>query len=421
MVASRILFCHYHTKLHGPCGPRGNSHRRYPSLLPGCLIISPLPLVPWGLGHLDLASSLPQPPPPGWSSASVPGGRTQWLSLELQHISSHWALAARSPCPHPGLVLWNGSVPGTFASSLIICDHSLIAFLLPHLLISKLSGPCTTLSFLQLIDHPFPLTLFGASPEPMVHVFNHSLAKACKPLPFYICPQNPSLGSVQSAAFWLLHASSCLLLEKPIHAKECLYDFNVPNLSAIHQTLCGSSGSLTVHICNSRCCPLPSSALPTAGSLPRWFVGFVVTWCGLPHSFWLLSGNLHHSTSCFPGTCEYRPLPSSPGLWSIVMALWCHTFRNKCTTPILKVSSINLSLPFRGCLSPFVGWKERPSWGDYTFQCHKSRLWGWFLPVALRFLEQRGSVPGQVTFSPSSAVDIHCFQILPSLLLFDDF
>lgn len=65
------------------------------------------------------------------------------LVSELQHFTSHNALVTQLSRPHPGLILWNSSAPGTLNSSVIVHDTSLIAFcslthLFPRLLIPVL-------------------------------------------------------------------------------------------------------------------------------------------------------------------------------------------------------------------------------------------------------------------------------------------
>ena len=150
--------------------------------------------------------------------------------------------------------------------------------------------------------------------------------------------------------------------------------------------LSSSSAPLTKLCWGHHCLSLQLRTLPTLlSSAYHWFPSQVRI-CGhplwIPSAFCLSSGHLH----------LFIHLSFSPGLWSIVVASWFHTLRNKFITPILKNSPINLSFPFRQCLSPsFVGWLEELRWCDCTFQSHEfTWLWGWFLLVVHRFLEQRG-------------------------------
>ena len=196
------------------------------------------------------------------------------------------------------------------------------------------------------------------------------------------------------------------------------------------QTQCHSPSSVWV-IKLTHCSYLQLQTLPTVlnSSAHHWLPSQVrihghPMW--IPLIFCLISGNLHLFTSGFSCTCEYRPLSSSAGLWSIIMASWLHTLRNKCSTPILKNSSINLLLPFRGCLSPsLVGWHEKAQlmW----LYVSESRICMTVKLVSLSGSKIAGA-KGQIVIQAGDLcanlnrklVDTHCLQILPSHSLFND-
>lgn len=94
------------------------------------------------------------------------------------------------------------------------------------------------------------------------------------------------------------------------------------------------------------------------------------------------------------------------------MILWLHTLRNTCSkvSTNLKNSSINLSLPFRGFLSPLVEWHERPRWcwGLYILMTQICMTLKVGFPQLLTdsWTGEADSGPGQVTYLPNSARDL---------------
>lgn len=142
IVASRTLLCHYPTKLCDPCSLQWNFHRLYRTLLPGHLkTFLSLPCVPSGPRTWLMSPLYPNCHHP------MIFGICTWRMLPngsasgWQHFSSHYALAAQSRHPYPGLVLWNGSASGTLNCDVIISDYSLLAFLLLYPFIAKISVP----------------------------------------------------------------------------------------------------------------------------------------------------------------------------------------------------------------------------------------------------------------------------------------
>lgn len=100
-AASRTWLYHYHTNLCDSCRPQWNFPRLYPTLLPGCLILSlSLPLVSWGLRQL--------------AQKPLHGRCTQWLSfrvatLYLPPLRFGSPVTSPTPWPHPSewLCFWN--------------------------------------------------------------------------------------------------------------------------------------------------------------------------------------------------------------------------------------------------------------------------------------------------------------------------
>lgn len=142
-------------------------------------------------------------------------------------------------------------------------------------------------------------------------------------------------------------------------------------------------------------------------------------------NFGLISRNLHLFSPSVPYTCGYRFLQFSLGCWAISYAV-VTPLRNKCTqiSPILKNFSINFSLPFRGGLSPFVEWRERPSscWGPSLLMTQIYMTVGLVSLSSSQILGVKGHIVlqsrGPIATLSKRLVDNHCFQIASLLFTF---